>query len=119
VAGAIGATHTPIDGMPSNWEGWVRPNQYRRFGPDGRAQTDFDWHGDHGFGNPHAHDWDWSDPSNPVRVPRSIRPGELLAPLDVLPAFESLFSIPLPLIVMPKSMCQLSSAYPGCQQGVI
>ena len=49
--------------------------QIREYGPDGRAKKDFDFGHDHGAGDPHAHDWDWS--KNPPRQPgRPIGPDE-------------------------------------------
>lgn len=49
--------------------------QIRDYGPDGRAETDYDFGHDHGKGDPHAHDWDWS--KTPPRQPgRPIRPDE-------------------------------------------
>jgi len=52
--------------------------QIRDYGKDGRAKTDYDFGHDHtGKGDPHAHDWNWTDPNNPVRCPpRSLQPGE-------------------------------------------
>lgn len=32
----------------------------REYGPHGRAKKDYDFGHDHGGGDPHAHDWDWS-----------------------------------------------------------
>jgi hypothetical protein len=47
----------------------------RDYGPDGKAKTDYDFGHDHGAGDPHAHDWDWS--SYPPRQPgRPLLPGE-------------------------------------------
>lgn len=34
--------------------------QIRDYGNDGRAKTDYDFGHDHGAGDPHAHDWDWT-----------------------------------------------------------
>lgn len=49
--------------------------QIRDYGNDGRAKTDYDFGHDHGAGDPHAHDWDWT--KKPPRQPgRPIRPGE-------------------------------------------
>jgi RHS repeat-associated protein len=49
--------------------------QIRDYGKDGRAKTDYDFGHDHGAGDPHAHDWDWS--KKPPRQPgRPIEPGE-------------------------------------------
>lgn len=47
----------------------------RTYGPDGRAAKDIDRGHDHGAGDPHAHDWDWS--KNPPRQPgRPLTPQE-------------------------------------------
>lgn len=49
--------------------------QIRDYGPDGRAKVDYDFGHDHGAGDPHAHDWNWS--KKPPRQPgRSLKPGE-------------------------------------------
>jgi RHS repeat-associated protein len=49
--------------------------QIREYGPDGRAKTDYDFGHDHGAGDPHAHDWDWSK-TPPRQGGREIRPSE-------------------------------------------
>jgi hypothetical protein len=36
--------------------------QIRVYGPDGKAVVDYDVGHDHGQGDPHAHDWDWTGP---------------------------------------------------------
>lgn len=47
----------------------------RKFGPDGKAETDVDHGHDHGAGDPHAHDWDWG--KKPPRQPgRALTPEE-------------------------------------------
>jgi RHS repeat-associated protein len=47
----------------------------RTYGPDGRAVKDVDRGHDHGAGDPHAHDWDWS--KTPARQPgRPLTPDE-------------------------------------------
>jgi hypothetical protein len=47
----------------------------RTYGPDGRAVKDVDSGHDHGAGDPHAHDWDWS--KTPPRQPgRPLTPDE-------------------------------------------
>ena len=49
--------------------------QIRDYGADGKAETDYDLGHDHGAGDPHAHDWDWT--KTPPRQPgRPMRPGE-------------------------------------------
>ena len=55
----------------------------RDYGPDGKAKTDYDFGHDHktpahpdGAGDPHAHDWDWSKPSQERQPPRPLKPGE-------------------------------------------
>lgn len=48
----------------------------RTYGPDGRAVKDIDTGHNHGAGDPHAHDWDWSGPK-PRREPgRPLTPEE-------------------------------------------
>ena len=48
--------------------------QIETYGPNGKAQTDYDFGHDHnGAGDPHAHDWDWS-PTPPRQPARPIRP---------------------------------------------
>jgi RHS repeat-associated protein len=49
--------------------------QIRDYAPDGRAQKDIDFGHDHGKGDPHAHDWDWT--KTPPR-----QPGRELTPED-------------------------------------
>jgi hypothetical protein len=49
--------------------------QKRYYGGDGRAQKNIDYGHDHGVGDPHAHDWDWT--RSPPRQPgRTLNPGE-------------------------------------------
>jgi RHS repeat-associated protein len=52
--------------------------QIRDYGPDGRAKKDFDFGHDHGQGDPHVHDYDWS--KYPAEDPRG--PGRPLGPGD-------------------------------------
>jgi RHS repeat-associated protein len=50
----------PYRGEPNSTEALDRGNgsgQIRDYGPDGLPETDFDFGHDHGFGDPHAHDW--------------------------------------------------------------
>jgi hypothetical protein len=47
----------------------------REYGPDGKAVKDFDFGHNHGAGDPHVHDWDWT--KTPPRQPgRPLCPGE-------------------------------------------
>ena len=49
--------------------------QRRYYGNDGRAIKNIDYGHDHGAGDPHAHDWDWTQ--SPPRQPgRPMKPGE-------------------------------------------
>ncbi len=49
--------------------------QIRDYGPDGKAKVDYDFGHDHGAGDPHAHDWNWS--KEPPRQPgRPLKQGE-------------------------------------------
>jgi RHS repeat-associated protein len=65
----------PREGEPSSTDVLDRGNgsgQIRDYGPDGMPTKDFDFGHDHGFGDPHAHDW-----VDGVRQPgRVIEPGE-------------------------------------------
>lgn len=80
--GPLGQT-TPSRGQPNTSQtfssqdgGYTR----RFYGGDGRAVKDVDYGHDHGAGDPHIHDWDWST-EPPTRKPgRSPRPGELAPP---------------------------------------
>ncbi|WP_239465908.1 choice-of-anchor C family protein [Gemmata sp. SH-PL17] len=49
--------------------------QTREYGPDGRATKDIDFGHDHGAGDPHAHDWDWTQ-MKPRQPGRPLKPGE-------------------------------------------
>jgi RHS repeat-associated protein len=68
----------PAKGKPNSTE--VIDNedgtgQIRDYGPDGNAETDYDFGHHPELGDPHAHDWDWEN--NPPRgLPRPLRPGE-------------------------------------------
>jgi hypothetical protein len=65
----------PREGEPNSTDVLDRGNgsgQIRDYGPDGMPTKDFDFGHDHGFGDPHAHDW-----IDGVRQPgRNIEPGE-------------------------------------------
>jgi RHS repeat-associated protein len=65
----------PYRGEPSSTDVLDRGNgtgQIRDYGPDGLPEKDFDFGHDHGFGDPHAHDW-----IDGVRQPgRPIGPNE-------------------------------------------
>jgi hypothetical protein len=51
--------------------------QRRYYGSDGRAVKNIDYGHDHaGVGDPHAHDWDWTQPKRKRQPPRALRPGE-------------------------------------------
>ncbi len=50
----------------------------RTYGPDGRAVKDVDTGHDHGAGDPHAHDWDWSK-ARPRQPGRPLTPEEQAA----------------------------------------
>lgn len=50
--------------------------QRRYYGADGRAAKNIDFGHDHnGAGDPHAHDWDWTQPV-PRQPARPLQPGE-------------------------------------------
>jgi RHS repeat-associated protein len=73
------SSRTPAKGAPGtsiNLPG-DKPGQktIRIFGDDGRAVKDIDFGHNHGAGDPHAHDWDWT--SDTPRGPgRPLEPGE-------------------------------------------
>ena len=77
---SAGSTRTPAKGPPDttvNYPG-DKPGTGtdRTYGPDGRAVKDVDTGHDHGAGDPHAHDWDWSG-AKPQRGPgRPLTPEE-------------------------------------------
>ena len=48
----------------------------REYGPDGKAKRDYDFGHDHGAGDPHAHDWDWTKPGKERGKGRPLKPGE-------------------------------------------
>jgi len=53
----------PLHGEPNSTDVIDRGGgrgQIRDYGPDGRAKKDIDFGHDHGAGDPHAHDWDWT-----------------------------------------------------------
>ena len=74
-----GLQRTPAQGQPPGTQTF--PNDQggktvRTYGPDGRATQDVDYGHDHGQGDPHVHDWDWS--KKPPRQPgRATTPGEV------------------------------------------
>jgi RHS repeat-associated protein len=78
-SGETKGSRTPVRGDPNSFR--VFPNKNgtgtaRIYGPDGRALRDVDYHQDHGPGNPHVHDWDWST-GEPIRQPgRALEDGE-------------------------------------------
>ncbi len=68
--GAKGAPNS--SGVRDNGNG---KGQIRDYGTDGKAETDYDFGHDHGAGDPHAHEWDWTK-TPPGQPGRPIRPGE-------------------------------------------
>lgn len=77
---SAGSTRTPLRGEPDTTA--VFPDgkggsTTRPYGPDGRAVKDIDRGHDHGAGDPHVHDIDWSG-DKPKRGPgRAPKPGEV------------------------------------------
>jgi hypothetical protein len=67
-------SRTPANGKPNSEQEFPSPNgkTIRVYGPDGRAIKDTDYGHDHGAGDPHIHDWDWSKerPRQPGRPPK-------------------------------------------------
>ena len=60
----------PYEGEPNSTQVLDRGNgsgQIRDYGPDGLPERDFDFGHDHGFGDPHAHDWVEGVRQNPGR----------------------------------------------------
>ncbi len=56
-------------GKPNSKETFPKPNggkTIREYGKDGKAIRDIDYGHNHGAGDPHIHDWDWSGPK-PIR----------------------------------------------------
>ncbi len=108
---------TPATGPPNSGDSFPDPRGGRTdrlYGPDGKATKDIDYGHDHGVGDPHAHDWDWSkaDPRQPGRAPR---PGEIPAPVpEPIPWWQRVpwrIPGPLPLII---NWCELDPSLPGC-----
>lgn len=53
------------------------PKQVRRYGPDGKPETDVDHSPHHGSPNPHAHDWGRDANGKPTRgAPRPVTPDD-------------------------------------------
>ena len=72
---------TPANGPPNSNQSFPASDggkTVRSYGPDGKAVRDVDYGHDHGAGDPHAHDWDWSR-RNPRQPGRPIEPGDLPA----------------------------------------
>lgn len=69
---------TPARGEPNTTDRLHGPGGNttdRTYGPDGRAIKDIDRGHDHGVGDPHAHDWDWTQ-DRPRRPGRPLTPDE-------------------------------------------
>jgi RHS repeat-associated protein len=63
------AERTPSRGVPNSSQTFPDGRggeTTRHFGPDGRATKDVDSGHDHGAGDPHVHDWDWTG-DKPIR----------------------------------------------------
>jgi RHS repeat-associated protein len=93
----------------------------RDFGDDGRAKTDYDYgHPDHGAGDPHAHDWDWSkpDPRQPGRPLTPDEPGPdpgappVSPPPPRIPPVVGPGPSFLPAIFLPFPPCQILGICP-------
>jgi hypothetical protein len=70
---------TPAKGEPGSTVVIPTPTgkTVREYGPDGKAVKDIDYGHDHGAGDSHVHDWDWTGPKS-IRGPgRPPRPGEV------------------------------------------
>jgi hypothetical protein len=67
----------PPGGTLEKKDGQGNVIQRRHYGPDGRAVKNVDYGHDHtGVGDPHAHDWDWTQPKRKRQPPRALQPGE-------------------------------------------
>jgi RHS repeat-associated protein len=73
------APRTPARGAPNSVQEF--PNSsgktVRHYGPDGNAEKDIDYGHDHGAGDPHVHDWDWSKPGDERGKGRAPEAGEI------------------------------------------
>jgi hypothetical protein len=75
-----GRVNSPAQGEPPDTTKTIPGNKpgettERTYGPDGRAAKDVDRGHDHGAGDPHAHDWDWSK-ARPRGPGRPLTPEE-------------------------------------------
>ncbi len=70
---------TPVQGQPPDSTVTIPDGKggstERTFGPDGKAVKDIDRGHDHGAGDPHAHDWDWTK-NRPRQPGRPLTPEE-------------------------------------------
>ena len=57
------SNRTPAIGQPNSSEVFTNGNDNteRFYGEDGRASVDIDYGHDHGSGDPHYHEWDWTN----------------------------------------------------------
>jgi hypothetical protein len=67
---------TPAQGQPPGTQTFPNADggkTVRTYGTDGKAVTDVDYGHDHGAGDPHVHDWNWSKtpPRQPGRAPKA------------------------------------------------
>ncbi|MGH7259451.1 MAG: RHS repeat domain-containing protein, partial [Nitrospiraceae bacterium] len=88
----------------------------RYYGPDGKAIKDVDYGHAHGAGDPHVHDWDWSDKDNPRQEGRRPNPGEIRGPIPPpqSPWWNRIpwrWPGPFPVIINP---CVLAPSLPFC-----
>jgi RHS repeat-associated protein len=117
----FGVMRTPSSGVPNSWNYYPSRNggTFRGIGPNGRAKVDIDFGHDYeGKGDPHAHDWDWSKPTDNRGPARAIRPDELQSPwTPPPPAFwevlTSLLKLPMMIMVAPQVPCQARYS-PSC-----
>jgi RHS repeat-associated protein len=121
--------NSPRTGQPNSTGRFPDPNNpgdvtVRVYGPNGDAQTDYDYGHDHtGAGDPHAHDWGKDKNGKPVRGrPRSIKPGEKVPPKECPPPPQATPKVPAPPLqpwrsrCIPGITCHLSedgNYYPG------
>jgi RHS repeat-associated protein len=117
---------TPAKGQPNTTQEFNQGKNttYRDYGADGKATRDTDYGHDHGQGDPHVHDWDWSKPRGQERgkgrppLPDENLPGPPKPPAPPSPPAPAGPPPPSPwwpsvLLPMPN-LCWLSPFMPGC-----
>ncbi|MFA5115762.1 MAG: RHS repeat-associated core domain-containing protein [Candidatus Omnitrophota bacterium] len=92
-------TRTPSQGNPNSSQSFSDGKggkTVREFGSDGKAIRDTDYGHNHGAGDPHAHDWDWSG-KDPKRLDgRAVPKGWKFPGMP--------FPDPFPIIIFPMEL---------------